>query len=116
MLVNRSSIVLLVAVAALGGWAKCRTKSDPEQQQMRSPKRVEVNYRIIRYWEEGDFLQLDWEARLGGQRDLAYVPTERLWDEIMPEWALRRRSEIMEIVKKETVFMNFEWREYDSIQ
>ena len=110
----RSSNAVLLAVLTLAGWANCRNRAKHQAQEAMVQRPVEVNFRIIRYWEGDEFLQLTWEPR-PGKPPLAYVPSERLWDEMMPDWAVRRRHEIMQTIKRETAYMRFVWQEYDSV-
>ena len=73
--------------------------------------KVRVGFRYIRYSEGDDCLELDWEPTSHG--NIAYVPSERLWKTIMPDWAMNRRDEIMRSIKAETTHMKFVWQEYD---
>jgi hypothetical protein len=107
------SIGAAIAVLALAGSANCPRRH--QEREASAKRRVEVNFRVIKYWEGEEFLQLNWEPRQG-EPPIAYVPSERLWDEVMPDWAVRRRDEIMRIIKTETAHMRFEWHEYDSVR
>jgi hypothetical protein len=96
--------VLLAAAGVSSVWWMC--------SRSRAGGRVEVNFRVIRYWESDDFIQLAWEPIIG-KRPVAYVPSLRRWREEMPEWARDRRDEIFPEIKHQTQYMDFIWEEYD---
>jgi hypothetical protein len=82
------------------------------EEAMKQTK-VEVGFRFIKYTEGDNDLTLDWEPAGEGKPPIAYVPSERLWNIEMPDWAKGRREEIMRTIKAETAHMKFVWQEYD---
>ena len=125
MIIVRTILWLLLAggVAAVAVHAlKPRTVS-PRPGEKRSvppqpwnPPRdvtVHVTYGRLSYSEGARSLTLYWEPLVGDRRPLLYVPTERLWSRIMPDWAKQRRVEIIHNVQARTPNMRFEVYEYD---
>jgi hypothetical protein len=101
--VRRRIILFALAISSLCWWT-CRKAT--------VAGKVKVNWRVIRYTEGDDFIELGWEP-IEGEPPVAYVPSARRWRAEMPEWACDRRDAIMAEIKRETRHMNFRWEEYD---
>ena len=80
--------------------------------RIRATGKAKVKWRVIEYTEPDGVFDLYWEPIMGGQ-PIAYVPSPRRWREDMPEWAQDRRDEIFPEIKRQTEFMEFNWREFD---
>jgi len=100
---KRRIVFFVLAISSLGWWT-CRKAT--------VAGKVTVNFRVIRYTEADDFIELGWEPIEGGP-PVAYVPSPRRWREEMPEWASDRRDAIMIEIKRETAYMKFRWEEDD---
>jgi hypothetical protein len=73
---------------------------------------AEMGWRYVSYTEGGASLSLQIEPMVKGG-DLVYVPTEGGWSRTAPDWARRRRAEILSRLKSVGWNRKLEWPEGD---
>jgi len=74
---------------------------------------VHISFRYIRYSEGQQAIELQRDpAGVVGEPALVYVPSPERWVAEMPEWARRRRGEILGRVQSHCSHMKDEWQDY----
>jgi hypothetical protein len=88
------------------------TSSSADDDGSRPPTRIIWTPVGLRYFEGDNELRLSLEPT--PRYDIVYVPTARRWPAKMPEWARRRRDDIMADIKRLAVGYAILWVDDDT--